>query len=378
MSSKFNGFNNWKDKILFTPGPITTSRSVKMAMLRDIGSRDSELIELVADIRNQLLEIAGVEKGEYEAILLQGSGTFGIESVISSSVPPGGKILIIVNGTYGRRMVEIAKTHKIDYTVIESLENASPCIEKIENELESDECITNVAVVHCETTAGIMNPVKKIGSIVKKYKKSFMVDAVTSFGATSLNIKENNIDYLVADSSKCFEGVPGFSIIMADAENLRKIKDYKRVYSLDLYSQWEEFEKTGEFRFTPPTHALLAFRQALAELEEEGGVEARAKRYKANADLLIEGMHKFGFREYLFPNLRSSTIVAFLHHDHPNYSYDTFYKLLKKKNQIIYRGNLTSYDGFRIATMGRIFPEDISVLINCIKEVLIEMNVIKE
>jgi 2-aminoethylphosphonate-pyruvate transaminase len=376
MNHKFNGFGNWKDKILFTPGPITTSRSIKMAMMRDIGSRDSELRAIVADIRKRLLKIGGVSKNGYEAILLQGSGTFALEAVIASTVPPTGKVLFVVNGVYGRRMIEMAKTLKIEYCVSESQENALTNIEAVEKILQTDKKITNVAVVHCETTSGIMNPVKEIGEVVKKYDKIYFVDAVTTFGATPMNIKDFNIDYLVADSCKCFEGLPGFSIIIALRKELIKTKDYKRVYTYDLFSQWQEFEATGDFRFTPPTHILLAFQQALNELEEEGGVEERAIRYKANADLLIEGMHKFGFREYLFPGLRSSVIVSFLHHDHPNFSYDKFYLLLKERGQVIYRGSLSNYPGFRIATMGRIFPDDIKVLINAIEDVLIEMKVI--
>jgi len=363
-----------RDKILFTPGPLTTSPNVKLSMLHDIGSRDKEFIELVKSIRQDLVGIAMVDETEYTSVLLQGSGTFGLESVISSTVPPYGKIMIIVNGVYGRRMMEMADVYKIEKIVLEYPENAAPDIEEISRVLKSDKSITNVAVVHCETTSGIMNPIEEIGRIVKNENRIFIVDAVTTFGAYSFNPSDTGIDYLVADSSKCFEGVPGFSIILAKTEELKNISNYKRTLCLDLYSQWKELEISGEFRFTPPTHSLLAFRQALNELIEET-VERRAARYKENCEVLIAGMRKMGFREYLFPNLRSYVITSFLFHDHPNFDFDKFYTLLRDKGQIIYKGKLSNYEGFRIGTMGRLFPNDVKVLINAIEETMKELNI---
>lgn len=372
---KFRHISTSRDKTLFTPGPLTTSRTVKQAMLRDLGSRDIEFKNLVVDIRSELLRIAELEKGEYEAVIMQGSGTFGLESVIASSVPPDGKLLVIVNGAYGRRIAEISKVLNINTRVLECPENSQPNLYKINEILFADKQITNVAVVHCETTLGIMNPIKEIGKIVKDAGKIYFVDAVTTFGAVPIDFKNCGIDYLVAASNKSLEGVPGFSIIFTKTEELPKIKSFRRSLSLDLYSQWKELEETGEFRFTPPTHALLAFKQALTELEEEDGIAGRAERYKANTDVLIPGMRKLGFREFLFPNVRSYIITAYLGHDHPNYSFKVFYDLLREKDQIIYPWKHNEWSGFRIGTMGRIFPNDIKRLLDAIRDTFEEMNI---
>ena len=372
---RFKHISTSRDKTLFTPGPLTTSRTVKQAMLRDLGSRDVEFKEMVQEIRCELLRIAGLKKSEYEVVLMQGSGTFGLESVVSSSVPPGGKLLVIVNGAYGKRIVDMSKIMNIDTLVLERPENSQPSLNQIEDILFRDKAITNVAVVHCETTLGIMNQIKEIGEIVKATGKIFFVDAVTTFGAVPINFQECGIDYLVAAVNKSLEGVPGFSVIFAKSEHLQQIKNCRRSLSLDLYAQWEELETSGEFRFTPPTHAMMAFKQALIELEEEGGVKGRAERYKANTEVLIPGMRKLGFREYLFPNVRSYIITAYLNHDHPNYSFEEFYKLLSEKDQIIYPWKLNAWSGFRIGTMGRIFPKDIKRLLNAIEETLNEMGV---
>ena len=217
---------NWKDKILFTPGPLSTSRTVKQAMLRDLGSRDYTFIEMVKDIRDRLLQIGQVPKGEYEAVIMQGSGTFGLEAVVSSTVPPWGKLLVIVNGAYGRRIALIAETLKIDVETLIFPENSTPDLEEIEAVLAADDAITNVAVVHCETTTGIVNPIKEIGAIVNQYRKIYFVDAMSSFGAIPFNLADCAVDYLVSSANKCIEGVPGFSIILAKQETLLATDGY--------------------------------------------------------------------------------------------------------------------------------------------------------
>jgi len=272
----------WKDKILFTPGPLTTSRTVKQAMLRDLGSRDYEFIALVKDIRQKLVKLAHGSADQYTAILMQGSGTFGLEAVVSSTVGAKGKLLVIINGAYGKRLAKIASLLKIETVTLECSENKTPDLEQIKSTLKANPKITNVAVVHCETTTGIINPIKEIGSIVKNAGVKYFVDAMSSFGAVPINMVECNIDYLVSSANKCIEGVPGFSFILAKLSSLKETTGYARSLSLDLLSQYFGFEKNGQFRFTPPTHALIAFHQALAELEAEGGVKGR-RRFPTSA-----------------------------------------------------------------------------------------------
>jgi len=261
---------NWKDKILFTPGPLTTSRTVKQALLRDLGSRDYEFIRIVADIRQWLLEIGGVADNGYEAIIMQGSGTFSLESVISSTISPGGKLLVIINGAYGRRIAQIAKVYDIEVVPLTYPENRPPDLAEIEAALIADEAITSVAVIQCETTTGLINPIKEIGEIVKRFGRDYFVDAMSSFGAIPINLAECGIDYLVSSANKCIEGIPGFGIILARRDTLLKTEGYARTFSLDLLAQLLRLEKDGQFRFTPPTHSLIAYHQALLELEAEG------------------------------------------------------------------------------------------------------------
>ena len=364
-----------KDKLLFTPGPLTTSMTVKQAMLQDLGSRDIEFIDLVKDIRSRLLEIGGVGDGGYEAIIMQGSGTFTLEAVVSSTVPPDGKLLVIINGAYGRRIAQIAEIHNIQTTTLEYPENRVPDLDQIEKALETDAAITNVAVIHCETTTGLMNPVKDIGRIVQRFSRRLFVDAMSSFGAVPMDLAEWGIDYLVSSANKCIEGVPGFGFTLARREALMQTEGNARSLSLDLLSQWKGLDHNGQFRFTPPTHALLAFRQALLELEAEGGVAGRAARYRANYETLIAGMQAIGFQEYLESEDRGYIITSFRYPPHPNFDFDEFYKRLNDRGYVIYPGKVSQADCFRIGSIGRIFESDVNDLLAALREVVPEMGI---
>src|ERR1039458_3916101 len=232
-----------KDKILFTPGPLTTSRTVKLAMLRDLGSRDAEFIGVVREIRRELLALGGVENQGYEAILMQGSGTFAIESVISSIVPPQGKMLVVINGAYGRRIEQIARVLRISTVALTSPETQAPDANQVAAALERDPAITHVAIVHCETTTGIFNPIREIGAVVRRFNRSYFVDAMSSFGAVPLNLADCSIDYLVSSANKCVEGVPGFAFVLARREALLATEGFARSLSLDLLAQWKGLER---------------------------------------------------------------------------------------------------------------------------------------
>ena len=344
-------------------------------MLRDLGSRDRAFIAAVKDVREKLVEIAGGDVQEYTAVPMQGSGTFGMEAVIGSTVPPGGKLLVMVNGAYGRRMVKMAEVLGIETAVVECAENVKVDPAAVAAVLEGDEGITNAAVVHCETTTGIVNPVREIGGVVKRLGRSTFVDAMSSFGAIPVDVSACGIDYLVSSANKCIEGVPGFSFVIARLSALQATAGYARSLSLDLRAQWEGLEKNGQFRFTPPTHALLAFRQALAELEEEGGVPGRAARYRANYETLIAGMRDMGFSEYLAPEDQGYIITSFLYPDDPGFAFEAFYEHLNRRGFVIYPGKVSDADCFRIGTIGRIDQSDIRGLLCAIRETLVEMGV---
>jgi len=364
------------DNKLFTPGPLNTKHSVKEAMLHDMGSRDKEFLEVVKEIRSELLKIAGVTRKEgYDSVLMQGSGTFGVESVISSVIPANGHLLLIANGSYGDRMRQMAQVYGIKTTTLSYKENIVPPFEDVEEALKNDDSITHVAMVHCETTTGIFNDIKSIGKIAQDYNKIFIVDAMSSFGAVPIDLKGIDIDFLISSSNKCIEGVPGFSFVIFKAHSLNGCKGHARTVSLDLYSQWAEMKKNNQFRFTPPIQAILAFRKAIEELKAEGGILKRSKRYQQNYALLIKGTESLGLETYLDKKDQGYIITSFLFPINSNFDFTRFYEKLHLRGQVIYQGKLSDTNCFRIGNIGQLYPEDINRLLDAIKEVLTDMKV---
>lgn len=360
-----------RDKTLFTPGPLSTSQTVKQAMLRDLGSRDMEFERLVKDIEARLLSIASVDKTTHAAILMQGSGTFGVESVIGSAISETGSLLVIENGAYGRRLRQIAQVLRIPVEAIHFAENQIISVAEVEKQIASSKA-SHVAMVHCETSTGVFNPIETIGAIAHNYNKSFIVDAMSSFGAVKIDL--SHIDFLVSSANKCLEGVPGFSFIIANISQLAKLEGRARSLSLDLYAQWQSLATTGQFRFTPPTHAFLAFHQALKELEQEGGVLGRAQRYQENHQIIASGLKELGFKEYLSRELQGYIITSFRYPENPKFIFKEFYQKLNERGLVIYPGKVGDADCFRIGNIGRIFAEDMRALLLAVKEVKQEMG----
>lgn len=364
------------DPLLFTPGPLTTSPSVKAAMQRDVGSRDSEFIRIVAEIRSELLRIGGVSKeAGYEAVPMQGSGTFAIEAVLSSVIPPDGRLLVLANGAYGERIRQIAERLKIAVSINRWPEDESPDAATVRRLLGEQPRPTHVAIVHLETTTGILNPIDDIAAVVREHGCRFIVDAMSSFGGVALDLAALPVDYLVSSANKCLEGVPGFSFVITRRSALQESAGWARSVSLDLLAQFEALESNGQFRFTPPTHALVAFAQALAELREEGGVPARAERFRRNREALLLGMRQLGFREYLKPEHQSDIITSFRYPEDARFDFDEFYRRLAERGYVIYPGKISHADCFRIGTIGRISVADVNGLIAAIQRVLAEMRV---
>jgi 2-aminoethylphosphonate-pyruvate transaminase len=359
------------DPLLFTPGPLTTSATVKGAMSRDIGSRDQEMIGVIRDIRRAILRVADVSQADgYEAVLLQGSGTYAVEAVLSSAAPPQGHWLIVVNGAYGLRMVQIAAVHKIAHTVLEVAENERANPLALDKALCVQPEITGVAVVHCETTTGILNPIEAIGRVVHKHGKVYVVDSMSAFGGIVFDLAACHADFLVSSANKCLQGVPGIAFVLCRRDALRRTRGWARSLCLDLYDQWQSMEDTGQFRFTPPTHVLLALRQALAELAAEGGVAGRALRYRSNQETLVAGMRRLGFEEYLRPELQSSVITSFRFPRTDRFDFATFSAMLAERGFVIYPGKVSNADCFRIGTIGQLFPADVRALLVAVENVL--------
>lgn len=363
------------DKPLFTPGPLTTSRTVKQAMLRDLGSRDSEFIAVVRGIRARLLSLAGTsQQAGYECVLMQGSGTFCVESVISSAMPRDGKLLVIINGAYGERIAAIAQRYRIETVCVRAAENQLPDLAEVKRALEEHADIRMTAVVHCETTSGILNPIQEIGALVRDHGSSYFVDSMSAFGAVPVDVAACHIDFLVSSANKCIEGVPGFAFAICRRETLLATDGFARTVSLDLLSQWQGLERNGQFRFTPPTHTLLAFAQALDELDGEGGVVGRGARYCRNHEALCHGMQQLGFVEYVPRSLQAHIITSFRFPNDPRFDFEDFYRRLSDRGFVIYPGKVSDADCFRIGTIGRVFPSDVLALLTVIREVLCSMG----
>jgi len=357
--------------LLLTPGPLSTSKTVKATMLRDWCTWDDDYnLNIVQQIRFKLERMATSKSQNYTSVLMQGSGTFAVESVVGTVIPANGKVLIVANGAYGERIIRITQMLHIDYVSYVVLETQQPAIDEIEKLLVENADITHVAVVHCETTTGIINPVKQIMQLAKRYKKISIVDAMSSFGGISIDVDDWGIDFLISSANKCIQGVPGFGFIIARISELEKCMSQARSHSLDLYDQWNTMHHgNGKWRFTSPTHVVRAFMQALLELEEEGGVAAREKRYAENQQKLVEGMRALGFDTLLPDALQSTIITSFISPKEDEYNFMRFYQLLKAEGFIIYPGKVAQNDTFRIGNIGEIYPADIQRLIGSIERI---------
>lgn len=354
--------------LLLTPGPLSTTKTVKSTMLRDWCTWDREYNDIVQEIRAQLVHLATDGPG-YTSVLVQGSGTFAVEATITTMMPDSGKLLVLANGAYGRRMATIAERCRIPCRVENYGELAPPDAQSVTALLADDPSISHVAVVHCETTTGMLNPVDAIGAAVKQAGRLYLVDAMSSFGGIPMDIAAIGADFLVSSANKCIQGVPGFGFVIAKQEVLEKTAGQARSLSLDLYDQWQTMERQGgKWRFTSPTHVVRAFAQALLELEEEGGIVARSRRYRENQSLLARGMGELGFQPLLPEHLQSPIITAFHSPEAASFDFQDFYQRLKTAGFVIYPGKVSDHDTFRIGTIGAVAPTDIEQLLAAVRE----------
>lgn len=359
--------------LLFTPGPLNTSPSVKQAMQVDYGSRDATFIQKVREIRQMLLRVGEDISEDFESILMQGSGTFSIESVLSSVIPPDGKLLVLANGAYGKRLARIAQVHHIAYVMHEDPEDTPHDPAQV-SELLASGGFTHLAMVHSETTSGVVNPILEIGQLAREAGVCFVVDAMSSFGGIPISLRAAHIDFLISSSNKCIQGVPGFGFVLARRARLKEIRGHARTLSLDLWAQFEGLERDGQFRFTPPTHTLAAFHQALIELEAEGGVEARHRRYEAHHQQVLRGFQALGFQPYLPSERQGPIITSFLMPKDPRFKFDAFYAALAQEGCLIYPGKVSQRDCFRIGHIGHLFAPDFERLLEAVKRVLLSFH----
>jgi 2-aminoethylphosphonate-pyruvate transaminase len=356
--------------LLLTPGPLSTTPTVKAAMLRDWCTWDEDYNNLVQGMRRDLVLLGTSRPEAFTCVPMQGSGTFAVESVVGSVIPrEGAKLLVLSNGAYGRRIAQIASVLDISF-LEEKGDETRPCdAARLEELLETDERITHVAVVHCETTTGILNGIEAVGSVTKAHGRTFIVDAMSSFGGIPLDMEKLGVDFLVSSANKCLQGVPGFCFVLARSSELEKCGGRARSLSLDLYDQWLEMERGGgKWRFTSPTHVVRALMQALLELREEGGVEARNRRYRDNQRTLSAGMREMGFEPLLDPSVQSPIITSFLYPKWRGFSFKEFYEGVKAEGYVLYPGKISKTDTFRIGSIGDIHREDIEGLLSAVRK----------
>jgi 2-aminoethylphosphonate-pyruvate transaminase len=344
--------------ILLTPGPLTTRPETREAMLRDWGSRDPAFIALTASLRQGLVRLAHGE-ASHSAVPIQGSGTFVVEAAIGSLVGPSQKLLVLANGRYGERMAAIAKRLRRDTVMLQWPERECVDPERLRQQLRADPAITHVGLIHCETTSGILNPLDEIAKVVAEEKRLLLLDAMSSFGALEIDLRRTPVAALLASSNKCLEGAPGIAFAIIDRALLANTGEAASV-SLDLKAQWQNFEKNGQWRFTPPVQVVAAAVQALSLLDAEGGTAARLARYRENLTVLLAGMKRLGFELYLDEAVQAPIIATFRIPADWSLTFRQFYDALAEKGFLIYPGKLTEEETFRIGCIGAIDARDIT------------------
>lgn len=338
---------------LLTPGPLTTAYSVKEAMLRDWGSWDGDFRAMTSDMRRRLLALTGDRNDEFDCVPMQGSGSFCVEAMLGSFVPRDGKVLVLANGAYGLRAAQTMQYLGRAYTLIDKGDYLPPRGDEVAAALAADPDITHVIAIHCETSSGILNPVAEIAQAVHAKGRKLLVDSMSAFGAVALDVNEIRYEAMVSSANKCIEGVPGFGFIIARKSELEAAKGRSHSLSLDVHAQWAHLNKTGQWRYTPPTHVVAAFLEALRQHEAEGGVAGRGARYTRNRDVMVAGMRDLGFETLLGDRWLSPIIVTFFNPAHASFAFDRFYDLMKDKGFIIYPGKLTAVDSFRVGCIGQ-------------------------
>ena len=363
-----------REAVLLTPGPLTTSLRTKLAMLKDWGSWDSDFIAITARVRQSLLDIVHGHDS-HVVVPLQGSGTFSVEAAVATVVPRDGHVLVLDNGAYCKRAAKLTHLMGRRTTVVPFAEDAAISPEVLQTHLLADKSITHVVMIHCETGAGVLNPLQAVADVCQAHGKGLIVDAMSSFAALEIDARKVHFDALVAASGKCLEGVPGMGFVFIRKAILPQCEGNNNSLAMDLYDQYIYMEKTGQWRFTPPTHVLVALNEAIAQFEDEGGQTARLKRYQSNCSTLVDGMAALGFKPFLDPAIQAPIIVTFHAPADPRYQFKTFYDIAKKNGFILYPGKLTQVETFRVGCIGAIGPVEMAQAVHAVALTLKEMGI---
>jgi 2-aminoethylphosphonate-pyruvate transaminase len=363
-----------REAVLLTPGPLTTSLRTKLAMLRDWGSWDSDFIEVTSRVRRHLLDIIHGHDS-HVVVPLQGSGTFSVEAAVTTVVPRDGHILVLDNGAYCKRAAKLSTLMGRRTTLAPFDEASAVSAAALDQQLQQDPSITHVVMIHCETGAGVLNPLTAIADTCKRHGKGLIVDAMSSFAALEIDARQVQFDALIAASGKCLEGVPGMGFVFIRRDILPACEGNSTSLAMDLYDQQVYMEKTGQWRFTPPTHVLVALDAAIQQFIEEGGQPARLARYQNNYRTLVDGMTRLGFKPFLDPAIQAPIIVTFHAPGDQRYDFKTFYNLTKERGFILYPGKLTQIDTFRVGCIGAIGSVDMEQAVHAVETAMQQMGI---
>lgn len=363
-----------RDKILLTPGPLTTSLRTKLSMLRDWGSWDADFNAVTASVRASLLNIIHGQDS-HVVVPLQGSGTFSVEAAVATVVPRDGHVLVLDNGAYCKRAARLSTLMGRRCTLVPFDDAEAVSAQVLEQRLIADASITHVIMIHCETGAGVLNPLQAVADVCAAHGKGLIVDAMSSFGALEIDARKTPFDALIAASGKCLEGVPGMGFVFVRKSVLEGCAGHSQSLAMDLHDQYVYMEKTGQWRFTPPTHVVVALHEAIAQFEAEGGQPARLARYTRNCEALIEGMRTLGFKPFLPPALQAPIIVTFHAPDDPRYDFKAFYAAVREHGFILYPGKLTQVETFRVGCIGAIDHHDMNRAVHAVASALRNLNI---
>ena len=363
-----------RDRILLTPGPLTTTLRTKLAMLKDWGSWDADFIAVTASVRRSLLAIIHGQDS-HVVVPLQGSGTFSVEAAVATLVPHDGHVLVLDNGAYCKRAARITSMMGRRCTTM-SFDEASPVDpHALAQRLQEDASITHVVLIHCETGAGVLNPLQAVADVCARFERGLIVDAMSSFAALEIDARKTRFDALIAASGKCLEGVPGMGFVFIRQAVLEGCAGRSQSLAMDLYDQYVYMEKTGQWRFTPPTHVVVALHEAIAQFEAEGGQSARLARYTRNYQTLVTGMAALGFKPFLDPAVQAPIIVTFHAPQHPAYEFKRFYDTAKHYGFLLYPGKLTQVETFRVGCIGAIGPVEMRQAVDAVAQTQRDMGI---
>ena len=364
-------------KVLLNPGPATTTDSVKYAqVVPDICPREKEFVLLMKGLREDLVKIVHGDLQKYTSVLFCGSGTINIDVCINSLVPEGKKILVVNNGAYNTRAVEVCEMYHIPHINLKSSVYEQPNLADVELALKENPDVAVVYCCHHETGTGVLNPIREIGALAHQYGAIFVSDTTSTLGMIPLDLVNDNVDFCMASAQKGLMAMSGLSFIIGRRDIIEASKNYPtRSYYCNLYMQYECFEKTGEMHFTPPVQTIYATIQALKEYFEVGE-ETKFARHHAVYEAIHKGVAELGYKTVIDPNIESGLVVSVLYPDDPNFSFEKIHDYCYDRGFTIYPGKISTTNTFRLCALGTITPDDIKDFFVVLKEAM-EANNIK-